>query len=103
MSKVVKAGSVSSAKTAQLSYPVMAISSGTLRPEAIIVSTTAAAIWSEPRPDNGSQLMSTWAYQLAFTDFEFGQGAAVGNMLLIFCLIVAFFYIRETRREAVIT
>ncbi len=54
-------------------------------------------------PDNGSQLMSTWAYQLAFTDFEFGQGAAVGNMLLIFCLIVAFFYIRETRREAVIT
>jgi len=52
-------------------------------------------------PDNGSQLMSTWAYQLAFTNFQTGQGAAVGDMLFIFCMIVAFFYIRATRREVV--
>ena len=50
-------------------------------------------------PDNGSQLMSTWAYTLAFSNFQFGLGAAIGNMLLIFCMIVAFFYIRATRRE----
>jgi multiple sugar transport system permease protein len=52
-------------------------------------------------PDNGSQLMSTWAYNLAFTNFQTGQGAAVGDMLFIFCMIVAFFYIRATRREVV--
>jgi len=53
-------------------------------------------------PDNGSQLMSTWAYTLAFQNFETGQGAAVANMLFVFCMIVAFFYIRATRREVVI-
>ena len=53
-------------------------------------------------PDNGSQLMSTWAYTLAFQNFETGQGAAVANMLFVFCMIVAFFYIRATRREVAI-
>jgi multiple sugar transport system permease protein len=53
-------------------------------------------------PDNGSQLMSTWAYTLAFQNFETGQGAAVANMLFIFCMIVAFFYIRATRREVAV-
>jgi multiple sugar transport system permease protein len=53
-------------------------------------------------PDNGSQLMSTWAYTLAFQNFQTGQGAAVANMLFVFCMIVAFFYIRATRREVAI-
>ena len=53
-------------------------------------------------PDNGSQLMSTWAYTLAFQNFQTGQAAAVANMLFIFCMIVAFFYIRATRREVAV-
>ena len=53
-------------------------------------------------PDNGSQLMSTWAYTLAFQNFQTSQGAAVANMLFLFCMIVAFFYIRATRREVVL-
>ena len=53
-------------------------------------------------PGNGSQLMSTWAYTLAFQNFQTGQGAAVANMLFVFCMIVAFFYIRATRREVAI-
>ena len=53
-------------------------------------------------PDNGSQLMSTWAYTLAFQNFQTGQTAAVANMLFIFCMIVAFFYIRATRREVAV-
>lgn len=53
-------------------------------------------------PDNGSQLMSTWAYTLAFQNFQTGQGAAVGDMVFIFCMIVAVFYIRATRHEVVI-
>lgn len=52
-------------------------------------------------PDNGSQLMSTWAYTLAFTNFQTGQGAAVGDMLFFFCMIVAFLYIRAIRHEVV--
>jgi multiple sugar transport system permease protein len=52
-------------------------------------------------PDNGTQLMSTWAYQLAFTNFQTGDGAAVADMLFIFCMIVGFVYIRATRREVV--
>jgi multiple sugar transport system permease protein len=51
-------------------------------------------------PDNGTQLLSTWAYQLAFTDLNFGQGAAVGNIVLIFCLFMAMLYIRAVRKEA---
>ena len=50
-------------------------------------------------PDNGTQLMSTWAYQLAFTNFQTGDGAAVADMLFIFCMIVGVVYIRATRRE----
>jgi len=53
-------------------------------------------------PDNGSQLMSTWAYTLAFQNFQTGDAAAVANMLFVFCMVVAFFYIRATRREVVI-
>ncbi|HTW07488.1 MAG TPA: sugar ABC transporter permease [Acidimicrobiales bacterium] len=50
-------------------------------------------------PDNGSQLMSTWVYTLAFQNFQTGDAAAVGNMLFLFCMVIAFFYIRATRRE----
>lgn len=53
-------------------------------------------------PDNGTQLMSTWAYQLAFTNFQTGDGAAVADMLFLFCMIVGVFYIRATRREVVL-
>jgi multiple sugar transport system permease protein len=53
-------------------------------------------------PDNGSQLLSTWVYTLAFQNFQTGEAAAVGNLLFIFCMIIAFFYIRLTRREMVL-
>jgi multiple sugar transport system permease protein len=51
-------------------------------------------------PVNGTQLLSTWSYTLAFTQFQFGKGAAVGNLLLIFCLIVAYVYIRANKSES---
>jgi multiple sugar transport system permease protein len=49
-------------------------------------------------PINGTQLLSTWSYTLAFSEFDFGQGAAIGNILLVFCMIVGYFYIRTTRQ-----
>ena len=41
-------------------------------------------------------------YRDAFQNFQTGAGAAVANMLFVFCMIVAFFYIRATRREVAI-
>lgn len=48
-------------------------------------------------PNNATQLLSTWAYTQAFSNFNFGDGAAIGNVLLIGCLIVAAFYVRSLR------
>lgn len=50
-------------------------------------------------PDNATQLLSTWAYTQAFTNFNFGQGAAVGNILLVLSIIVAVVYIKTLKRE----
>ena len=45
-------------------------------------------------PANGTQVLSTWSYILSFTNLNFGQGAAVGNMLMAIALICAVIYIR---------
>jgi multiple sugar transport system permease protein len=50
-------------------------------------------------PGNSTQLLSTWAYTQSFSVFAFGKGAAVGNILLVFCLIVALFYVKLSRRS----
>ena len=51
-------------------------------------------------PDNESQLMSSWAYTQAFGLFNFGTGTAVGNILLVFCLLVGVIYLRVSKDEA---
>jgi multiple sugar transport system permease protein len=51
-------------------------------------------------PDNGTQVMSLWSWDLAFSVFNFGQGAAVADILLVFCMIMGVFYIRLSRSEA---
>jgi multiple sugar transport system permease protein len=45
-------------------------------------------------PANGTQVLSTWSYLLSFSNLNFGQGAAVGNMLMAIALICAVIYIR---------
>jgi multiple sugar transport system permease protein len=50
-------------------------------------------------PANATQLMSTWAYTESFVNFNFGAGAAVGNLLLVWCMLIALFYIRASSRE----
>ncbi|HLI01780.1 MAG TPA: sugar ABC transporter permease [Acidimicrobiales bacterium] len=54
-------------------------------------------ILTDGGPANESQLLSSWAYTQAFTNFDFGHGAAVGNVLLIFCLCVGLIYLRMSR------
>jgi multiple sugar transport system permease protein len=52
-------------------------------------------------PANSTQLIATWAYNLTFQNFEFGQGAALNTVLLLIALVAAPLYIwlnRETLR-----
>jgi multiple sugar transport system permease protein len=49
-------------------------------------------------PANASQTIATQSYQLSFTQFDFGQGAALGNILIAISLVFAIFYLRANRR-----
>jgi multiple sugar transport system permease protein len=48
-------------------------------------------------PANSTQILSTWSYSLSFTDLSFGQGAAVGNVLMLVTLVFAIIYLRVIR------
>lgn len=44
-------------------------------------------------PANRTQTLGTVAYNLSFQQFEFGQGAAVGNILMLVTLVFAVLYV----------
>jgi multiple sugar transport system permease protein len=50
-------------------------------------------------PNNATQLMSTWAYTQAFSSFNFGEGAAISNLLLVASFLMALVYLRSLRRR----
>jgi multiple sugar transport system permease protein len=50
-------------------------------------------------PAGSSQTLTTWSYQLSFHDLAFGQGAAVGNLLIVVAVVFAFAYLRGLRRS----
>jgi multiple sugar transport system permease protein len=49
-------------------------------------------------PANATQTIATQSYHLSFVEFDFGQGAALGNMLIVISLVFAMFYLRASRR-----
>ena len=49
-------------------------------------------------PANSTQTLGTVAYNLSFEKFEFGQGAAVGNLLMLVTLVFALFYVVQATR-----
>ncbi len=49
-------------------------------------------------PANATQTLATQSYQLSFRLFDFGQGAAVSNILIVISLLFAVLYLRATRR-----
>jgi multiple sugar transport system permease protein len=49
-------------------------------------------------PANASQTIATQAYHLSFREFRFGEGAAMGNVLIIISLVFALLYLRANRR-----
>ncbi|MGC5170127.1 carbohydrate ABC transporter permease [Microbacterium sp. DT81.1] len=48
-------------------------------------------------PANSTQILATQAYKLSFENFNFGQGAAMGNVLILISLICGFIYLRINR------
>ncbi len=49
-------------------------------------------------PANSTQTLATQSYNLSFQQFDFGQGAAVGNLLIVVSLVFAVVYLRANRR-----
>jgi len=49
-------------------------------------------------PANATQTIATQSYHLSFVEFEFGQGAALGNILIVVSLLFAVIYLRVSRR-----
>jgi multiple sugar transport system permease protein len=50
-------------------------------------------------PANATQTIATQSYQLSFVEFNFGQAAAMGNILIVVSLIFAMLYLRASRRS----
>jgi|SRR5450756_1190357 multiple sugar transport system permease protein len=49
-------------------------------------------------PANATQTIATQSYHLSFIQFDFGQGAALSDILIVISLIFATLYLRATRR-----
>ncbi|MFF4713119.1 carbohydrate ABC transporter permease [Streptomyces eurythermus] len=51
-------------------------------------------------PADATQTLATQSYELSFQQFEFGRGAAMGNVLIILSLVLALVFLRADRRGA---
>jgi len=49
-------------------------------------------------PANATQTIATQSYQLSFQQYDFGQGAALGNILIVISLVFAVLYLRANRK-----
>ena len=49
-------------------------------------------------PANSTQTIATQSYALSFQEFKFGEGAALGNVLVVISLVFAVLYLRASRR-----
>jgi N-acetylglucosamine transport system permease protein len=58
-------------------------------------------IMTEGGPDNSTQVMGSYLYQMAFRQFHFGYGASIGFMILVLSLITTFVLQRMMRHETV--
>ncbi|MET9908669.1 sugar ABC transporter permease [Streptomyces sp. NPDC006476] len=50
-------------------------------------------------PVDATRVLSLYVYEVFFTSFRFGQGAAAGLLLLVVPLLAGVFYVRRLRRE----
>ena len=50
-------------------------------------------------PSYRTELLSIYTYRVAFRDFEFGKGAAVGVVIMLINLAFALVYLRIARKR----
>jgi multiple sugar transport system permease protein len=50
-------------------------------------------------PANSTQTLATDSYNRSFREFDFGGGAAVSNILILFSLVFAILYLRANRKQ----
>ncbi|MDJ0336084.1 sugar ABC transporter permease [Salinibacterium sp. G-O1] len=50
-------------------------------------------------PANSTQTLATLSYFRSFTTFDFGQGSAISNILIVVAMVFALLYIRVTNSE----
>jgi multiple sugar transport system permease protein len=50
-------------------------------------------------PANATETIATQSYERSFVEFQFGQGAALSNILIVISLAFAVVYLRATRRR----
>lgn len=56
-------------------------------------------ILTQGGPADSSQTLTTYAYDLSFNQLLFGQGAAVGNILILVAVVFAGIYLRAVRDQ----
>jgi len=52
-------------------------------------------------PTSGTELMTIYAYRRAFMEFNFSEGAAISNILLLILMVVGLLYTRMLKDEEV--
>lgn len=58
-------------------------------------------IMTEGGPDNSTQVMGSYLYQMAFRQFHFGYGASIGFIILVLSLITTIVLQRLMRHDPV--
>ena len=51
-------------------------------------------------PANATQTLATRSYEMSFVEFDFGQGAALSNILIVIALAFSIVYLRANARAA---
>lgn len=50
-------------------------------------------------PAHATEMMSTYVYKTAFTSYEYSQASAAAVVILLACVVLAVFYVRNQTRE----
>lgn len=50
-------------------------------------------------PSHATEMMSTYVYQMAFTNYQYSKASAAAVIILLACIVLAVFYVRNQTRE----
>ncbi|UYO07248.1 carbohydrate ABC transporter permease [Paenibacillus sp. PSB04] len=80
----------------QMKVSILNIMMTTLNGSFVIVM-----IMTNGGPDNTTQVMGSYLYQMAFTQYHFGYGAAIGVLILVLSMITTIILQRLMRQETI--